>query len=94
MAVKVASAIENAPVAKVVALLSNGQKVKERLLKMRACNERNEKGQLCTGHLKRWFGYDDEIQRKFGDEIYRCEHCRTLYLPNPNEEPHTGTLAF
>lgn len=94
MAVKVASTIEDAPVSRVVGVLPNGQKVKERLLKMRACNEKNEKGQLCTGHLKRWFEYDGEMRRKFGDEIYRCEHCRTLYLPNPNEEPHTGTLAF
>ncbi len=68
--------------------------VKERLLKMRACNEKNEKGQLCCGHLKRWFGYDDEFRRKFGDESYRCERCHTLYLPNPNEEPHTATLAY
>jgi hypothetical protein len=33
---------------------------------------------------------------KFGAdvEIYRCEHCKTLYPLNPEEEPRTGTLSF
>lgn len=94
MAVKVASTIENAPVAEVVAVLSNGLKVKRRLLKMRACNEKNEKGQLCCGHLKRWFTYGSEIRQKFGDEVYRCERCKTIYLPNPDDPGNSGTLAF
>jgi hypothetical protein len=36
------------------------------------------------------------VKRKFGAEaeIYRCEHCQTLYLPNLEEEPRTGTLSF
>ena len=53
---------------------------------MRACNEKNEKGKICAGHLKRWFFFGDEVKQKFGPEveIYRCEHCKTLYLPNPD----------
>ena len=94
MAVKVASMVEDAPVSEVVALLSNGQKVKRRLLKMRACNEKNEKGQLCCGHLKRWFGYGDEVRQACGDEVYRCERCKTLYLPNPEDPRNSPTLSF
>ncbi len=91
-----ATEVENAPVAEVVATLADGTKVKQRILRMRACNEKNEKGQLCCGHLKRWFGFGDEVKQKFGEsaEVYRCERCHTLYLPNPEEPPRTRTLAF
>jgi len=60
----------------------------------RSCNEKNEKGKLCGGHLKRWFYMTDVKEQECGDiarqlgpdaEIYRCEHCKTLYFPNPNE---------
>lgn len=76
--------------------MSDGTKVKRRKLKMRACNEPADKGKICAGHLKRWFFYGPEVEEKFGKnaEIYRCEHCKTLYLPNPDEAPRTGTLAF
>ncbi len=79
-----------------VATLSDGTKVKRRLLRMRACNEKNEKGKLCAGHLKRWYALGAEVAGRFGNdvEIYRCEHCKTLYLPNPAEAPRTGTLAY
>ena len=60
------------------------------------CNEKDDKGKLCAGHLKRWYFFGDEVKRKFGAdaEVYRCEHCKTLYLPNKEEEPRTGTLSF
>ncbi len=79
-----------------VTTLADGTKVKRRMLRMRACNEKNEKGKLCAGHLKRWYFFGPELTAKFGKnaEIYRCEHCKTLYLPNPEEAPRTGTLAY
>jgi len=78
------------------ATLSNGTKVKQRVLRQRACNEKNDKGKLCAGHLKRWYFFGEEVKQKFGEsaEIYRCEHCKTLYLPNPEEQPRTGTLCY
>jgi hypothetical protein len=82
------------PVAELVATLADGTKVKRRVPRMRACSEKDEKGKLCAGHLKRWYFATDDIKRQFGDEIYRCEHCKTLYLPNPEEPPRTGTLSF
>jgi hypothetical protein len=80
----------------VVATLSDGTKVKQRLPRMRACNEKDGKGKLCAGHLKRWYFFGDEVSRLYGAsaEIYRCERCRTLYLPNPEETPRTGTLCW
>jgi hypothetical protein len=84
------------PVAELVTTLSDGTKVKRRFPRMRACNEKDEKGKLCAGHLKRWYFFGDEVKQKFGAnaEVYRCEHCKTLYLPSTEEEPRTGTLAY
>lgn len=85
-----------APVAELVATLSDGTKVKRRLPRMRACNEKGPKDKLCAGHLKRWYFFGDEIKKLYGDdaEIYRCERCKTLYLPNPHEQPRSGTLCW
>jgi hypothetical protein len=69
-------------------------KVKIKKAGQRACNEKNEKGKFCGGHLKRWFYSEDVVEQACGDaekawgqdaEVYRCEHCQTLYLPNPAE---------
>src|SRR5579872_2112214 len=68
-------------------------KVKEKKPGQRACDQKDAKGELCMGHLKRWFYYhplrlafSDEEQAartEFGKnaEIYRCERCHTLYRP-------------
>ena len=84
------------PVAETVDQLSDGTKVKVRAPRMRACSEKDVKGKLCAGHLKRWYFFGEEVKTKFGPqaEIYRCENCKTLYLPNPQEEARTGTLSF
>jgi len=69
-------------------------KVKLKKPGQRACNEKNEKGKFCGGHLKRWFYKDDVLERECGcaekawganAEVYRCEFCQTLYLPNPED---------
>jgi len=72
--------------------LSDGTKVKRRLLRMRACNEKDDKGKLCAGHLKRWYFFGAEVKERFGAgaEIYRCNRCQTLYLPHPEELPPAG----
>lgn len=85
-----------APDPQLVTTLSNGTKVKTRLMKQRACNEKDDKGKVCAGHLKRWYFFGQEVADRFGKnaEIYRCENCKTLYLPNPEEAPRSGTLAY
>lgn len=85
-----------APDPLLVQTLPSGQKVKRRMLRMRACNEKDEKGKICAGHLKRWYFAGPEVAEALGKdaEIYRCENCKTLYLPNPEEHPRTGTLAY
>jgi len=76
-------------------------KVKYKKPFQRACNELDEKKKLCGGHLKRWFYMADVLEQACGDvrqgfgehaEIYRCEHCKTLYLPS-NEEPRGKNVA-
>lgn len=76
-------------------------KVKIKKAGQRSCNEKDAKGKLCGGHLKRWYYADDVVERQCGDveqafgkqaEIYRCEHCKTLYLPSP-EDPRGTNVA-
>ena len=76
-------------------------KVKYKMPLQRACNEKDEKGKLCGGHLKRWYYTADIVEKGCGDvreaygengEVYRCEHCKTLYLPN-SEEPRGKNVA-
>jgi hypothetical protein len=82
-----ATAIETAP------QLPN-HKVKVKKLGQRSCNEKNAKGKFCGGHLKRWYYESDAREQECGDvekawgtkaEVYRCEHCQMLYLPNAAE---------
>jgi len=93
---KYAEAKREMPVPQEVGTLTDGTKIKVRAPRMRACNEKDEKDKLCAGHLKRWYFFGPEIEQRFGKnaEIYRCEHCKTLYLPNPDEAPRSGTLAY
>jgi hypothetical protein len=71
-------------------------KVKVRKPKQRSCDEKDAKGKLCAGHLKRWYDYPKEVQAKIGKEaeIYRCEFCKTLYKPDPKQMPHSFTLRY
>jgi hypothetical protein len=79
-----------------ITTLADGTKVKMRKPRQRACNEVVKKGKICAGHLKRWYDAAGELAEKTGEggEIYRCERCQTLYLPNKDEVPRTGTLSF
>ena len=71
-------------------------KIKVRKPKQRSCDEKDAKGKLCAGHLKRWYDYPKDVEAKIGKdaEIYRCEFCKTLYKPDPNQLPHSYTLRY
>jgi hypothetical protein len=69
-------------------------KVKIKKPGQRACNEKNDKGKFCGGHLKRWYYTADVLEQECGcvekawgpdREVYRCEFCQTLYLPSPED---------
>jgi hypothetical protein len=49
------------------------------------CNERNEKGKLCNGHLKqlRTAGEPAEIHLRGDDVLFKCQTCGTLYMGPP-----------
>ena len=86
-------------------------RIKIRLPYQRACNEKDAKGKICAGHLKRWYGASEDIKRQVEEylrseakggtvatgstlEIYRCEHCHTVYLPAPGFDRRSGTMQF
>ncbi len=65
---------------------------KEKKPGQRACDEKDAKGKLCVGHLKRWYTPTDEIVQALGKNtpVYRCERCHTLYRPSPNDKSSAG----
>lgn len=71
-------------------------KVKPKKATQRACDEKDAKGKLCCGHLKRWYDYPKEIEALVGKqaEIYRCEFCQTIYKPDRSKTPHSYTLRY
>jgi hypothetical protein len=71
-------------------------KVKTRKPKQRACDEKDAKGKLCMGHLKRWFDYPAEVEKLVGKgaEVYRCEFCRVIYRPDPKQLPNSFTVRY
>ena len=71
-------------------------KVKLKKATQRACDEKDAKGKLCCGHLKRWYDYPKEIEALVGKkaEIYRCEFCQTIYKPDLSKTPHSYTLRY
>ncbi len=72
------------------------QKIKVRKPRQRSCDEKDAKGKLCGGHLKRWYDYPKAVEARIGKnaEIYRCEFCKTLYKPDPKQMPHSFTLRY
>lgn len=84
-----------------VTVLASGVKVKWRLPRMRACNEpkdpnKPDDGKICAGHLKRHVSKEAELISRYGAkaELYRCERCKTIYLPNAEETPRSGMLSY
>ncbi|HYK20320.1 MAG TPA: hypothetical protein VEV42_06280 [Pyrinomonadaceae bacterium] len=49
------------------------------------CNEKNEKGKPCWGHLKqlRTAGEPAEIHLRGDDVLFKCQTCGTLYMGPP-----------
>ncbi len=71
-------------------------KIKTRKPRQRACDEKDAKGNVCCGHLKRWYYYPKEIEALLGKnaEVYRCENCKTIYKPDLGEVPRSYTQRF
>ena len=65
-----------APVPPVPKRITNAQTV---------CNERNEKGKACWGHLKqlRTAGEPAESHLRGDDVLFKCHRCGTLYMGPP-----------
>ena len=71
-------------------------KVKPKKSTQRACDEKDAKGKLCCGHLKRFYDYPKDIEALVGakTEVYRCEFCKTLYTPDRSQPPRSYTLRY
>jgi hypothetical protein len=67
-------------------------KIKVKKAGQRACDERDAKGKLCVGHLKRWDTPGEEVVRAVGQDVlvFRCERCRALYRPAPDDRSTAG----
>ena len=94
-----ASSAAATPAATAVATEPEGPgapKVKPKKATQRACDEKDAKGKLCCGHLKRWYDYPKEIEALVGKkaEVYRCEFCQTIYKPDRSKTPHSYTLRY
>src|SRR5215469_10059920 len=42
------------------------QKIKVRKPRQRSCDEKDAKGKLCAGHLKRWYDYPRKLRPRSG----------------------------
>ena len=49
------------------------------------CNEKNQKGKLCNGHLKqlRTAGEPAQVHLRGDDVLFKCQTCGTLYMGPP-----------
>ncbi|HEX8476325.1 MAG TPA: hypothetical protein VF666_20155 [Pyrinomonadaceae bacterium] len=49
------------------------------------CNQKNEKGKLCNGHIKqtRTAGEPAEVHLRGDDVLFKCQSCGTLYMGPP-----------
>jgi hypothetical protein len=58
----------------------------------RACDVKDAKGELCVGHLKRWYTPDEAVVKELGDnlEVYRCERCHSLYRAAATDDSTAG----
>ena len=67
-------------------------RIKVKKAGQRACDEKDAKGKLCVGHLKRWDTPTEEVVREVGKDVqaYRCERCHTLYRPAPDDRSSAG----
>src|SRR3954453_15656884 len=49
------------------------------------CNEKNEKGKLCNGHLKqlKTAGEPAQVHLRGDDVLFKCQTCGTFYMGPP-----------
>jgi hypothetical protein len=79
-------------------------KIKTRKPRQRACDEKDAKGKMCAGHMKRYYHFSREIEALARQqaglsareplELYRCHRCGTLYLPRKEESPRSFVLRY
>jgi hypothetical protein len=61
-------------------------KVKPKKATQRACDEKDAKGKICCGHLKRWYDYPKDIEALIGKKVE--------VSPDLSQAPHSYTLRY
>ena len=92
------------PEAEAAAAVPSAPKLKTRKPRQRACDEKDAKGKICAGHMKRYYDFSKETEALVGKqagldsrqplELYRCHRCGTLYLPLKQEQPRSFVLRY
>ena len=56
------------------------------------CTIKNEKGEICSGHLKEWMTAPDSVRKQVpaGYKLYRCKRCKAAYAGPPQEHLHAS----
>jgi hypothetical protein len=56
------------------------------------CTIKNEKGDICSGHLKEYMTAPDSVRKQVtqGFKLYRCKRCKTIYASPPQEHLHAS----
>ena len=51
------------------------------------CTIKNEKGEICSGHLKEYMTASDSLRKQLPAKhtLYRCKRCKAVYM-SPNQE--------
>ena len=54
------------------------------------CTVKNEKGEICSGHLKEYMTAPDSVRKQVqqGYKLYRCKRCKTIYAGPAHEHLH------
>ena len=79
-------AATDTPIGKLESAATASAPVPKRIVNAQTvCNEKNEKGKLCNGHLKqlRTAGEPAEIHLRGDDVLFKCQTCGTLYMGPP-----------
>jgi hypothetical protein len=79
-----------------VAQASAVPKIKTRKPKQRACDEHNEKGKLCAGHLKRWYDLTPEVAAIVGRarKSIAASSAKSCFGPTRSSSPTVTPYVF
>ena len=60
--------------------------------KMSNCSIKNEKGEICGGHLKEYMLAPDSMRKQLPAKysLYRCKRCKAVYMAPGQQHLYAG----